>query len=557
VGHLDDSKDSQTTLFDQVEKPRLFFLTNQRNLISFLGAGMVVPAKSQFRYKEDSRELFKGGLGLWKDGMPEISTAFPQMDQERAVVIEFDFTGLETFLEKGKVLDEESVVVLNAPLPVSAIKTIYLKSQQAIDDLLLRLTDDIVADRALFGVLATSSTIEVASDYQIEDFVEPENIINFVDRFGGAIKSLELLASYYTTGVDYAALLSRICVEHYGFCSTDSDDPEKIAAISADDRAIIEALLDVLSKTYPEQGLDQDSVLAEIEEKLRPLEHKYQDGIRTWLDYSRKVVSSEKDVRELDDKGEIIKRGVLLFLLRPELERLRSAPDSSISPGSSVFVVATFLSGFFTGMFRLGSEYKRNFSQYSKFSENLLDAFWCSAVKDFESVHELNEVHAASTVMRINGVALWSRKIRKNLTLARVQSVARTKSYELEYDYENHRLSYVLTLNEERKQKVYVELIKPLAGGSEVIRFISPCQDLSGSKRQRVLTKDKIIDLLLRNNRDDMYSSFAVSDSMEAIVVYATQMVHTMDDDEFELLLNHVAKVADEYERDLLGKDFY
>ena len=141
--------------------------------------------------------------------------------------------------------------------------------------------------------------------------------------------------------------------------------------------------------------------------------------------------------------------------------------------------------------------------------------------------------------------------------MARVQSVARTKSYELEYDYENHRLSYVLTLNEERKQKVYVELIKPLAGGSEVIRFISPCQDLSGSKRQRVLTKDKIIDLLLRNNRDDMYSSFAVSDSMEAIVVYATQMVHTMDDDEFELLLNHVAKVADEYERDLLGKDFY
>ena len=557
MGHLDISKDSQTTLFDHVEKPRLFFITNQRNLMSFLGAGMVVPAKSQFRYKEDSRELFNGCLGLWKGGMPDISTTFPCIDQERAVVIEFDFNCLDRFLEKGKVLDEEVVVVLNAPLPVSAIKAIYLKSQQAIDDLLLRLTDDIIADRALFEVLDTYPIIEVASDYNIEDFVEPENVINVVDRFGGAIKSLDQLASPCSSGVDYAALLSLICIQHYGYCSTESNDSDKISAISADDRAIIEALLDILSKSYPEQGLDQDSVLAEIEEKLQPLDEKYQNGIRRWLDFSRMVVSSEKDVPELDDKGDIIKRGVLLFLLRPDLERLRSAPDSSISPGNSVFLVATFLTGFFTGMLRLGSDYKGTFMQYSKFTQNLLDAFWCSERNDFGLIYESHVVYGTSLVLKINGVSLWSRKIEKNITLERVMSVARSTGYELQYDYKEHRLSYEFTFNKGRKQKVYIELIKSLIGGQEIIRFISPCQDLSGSKRKRVLTKPKVIDLLLRNNRDDMYCAFAVSDSMESIVVEAIQIVRTMDDDEFVLLLNHVATVADEYERDVLGKDFF
>lgn len=557
MGDLDISKNSQTKLFDQFEKPRLFFITNKRNLTSFLGAGMVVPAKSQFRYKEDSRELFKGAVGLWKGGMPDISTTFPQVDKKPVVVIEFDFTHLAPFLEKGKVLDEDTVVVMNAPLPVSAIKAVYLESQQAIDDLLLRLTDDVIADRSLFGVLGDYSVVDVASHYNIGSFVEPGNVINFIDRFGGALKSLDVLARRFPSGVDNAALLFVICVEHYGFGSKESDNLEKIAPIQADDRAIIGALLDILSNIYPEQGFDQDSALAKIEEKLRPLDEKYQEGVSRWLDFSRKVLRSEKDVPELDDKGDIIKRGVLLFLLRPDLERLRLTPDSSISPGNSVFTVAAFLSGFYTGMCRMRSEFKGSFSEYSFFCQNLLDAFWRIEMKDFEFFHEVDAVNGASLVFGINGVNVWSRKIQKNLTLARVQSVARSTHYDLQYDYKKHRLSYEHTLAEGRTKKVYIELIKSLAGGSEVIRFISSCQDLSGSKRKRVLTKQKVIDLLLRNNRDDMYCTFAVSDSLEAIVVEATQIVRTMDDDEFVMLLNHVATVADEYERDVIGKDLY
>ena len=554
MGRIANPESGQTTMFDPLDEPRLFFITIQRNLLSFLGAGMVVPAKSQFRYTEDSREIFRGAVGLWKDGIPDIATVFPQIDQERAAIIEFDFGRLEKFLEKGKVLEDKTVIVLNAPLPVSAIKTIYLKNHDAIDDFLLRLPDDVIADPDLFGFTGTGSVISVLPVYDIPEISEPVDVINFIDRFGGAIKSLDLNAPKHFSGIDYATVLCFICMNHFGFGSDASEDIQKMTQVPYDDRAIITALLDLLSGIYPEQGFDHDALLAALEEKLRGLDVQYQDSIERWLSFSRKVLNAEQDVPELDDKGDIIKRGVLLFLLRPELDRLRSSIDSSISPGSAVFSVAAFFSGFFSGMFRLGSEYKQNYSAYSRFTLNLLDAFWCSEKRKFESVNELDAVYGASLVLRINGVNLWPRRIQKNATLARVMSQAKSTGYQLDYDYEQHKLSYKADLPTGRKQTVYIELVNPLDDGKEVIRFISPCQDMSGRKK---LTGPMAKEFLLRNSRDDMYCCFAISEKLEAIVVQAVQIVSTMDDDEFVMLLNEVASMADGYERDVLGKDFY
>ena len=56
----------QASLFDGAESGDLFFVTTQRNLMSFLGAGAVLPASSQFRYKTDTREAFRGAIPLWK-----------------------------------------------------------------------------------------------------------------------------------------------------------------------------------------------------------------------------------------------------------------------------------------------------------------------------------------------------------------------------------------------------------------------------------------------------------------------------------------------------------
>ena len=89
----------------------------------------------------------------------------------------------------------------------------------------------------------------------------------------------------------------------------------------------------------------------------------------------------------------------------------------------------------------------------------------------------------------------------------------------------------------------------------DVIRFVSPASICLEQGRKKSLTKAKAVDLLARNNDEVTYCSFAYSDRRKAIVVQATQIVRTMDDDEFEMLLKFVGAVADEYESEVVGKD--
>ena len=159
-------------------------------------------------------------------------------------------------------------------------------------------------------------------------------------------------------------------------------------------------------------------------------------------------------------------------------------------------------------------------------------------------------------IYELNKEVFLQLQIQQNVILARVLNQAKSAGYDLHYDYENQELFYNFQLTGGRHQIVYIELIKPLVEGFDVIRFVSPCLDLSGAKL-KTLTKTKSVDFLKRNCSDSMYCSFAFSEKRKAIVVEAVQIVRTMDDDEFVTLLNYVAKVADEYERDVCGKDDY
>ena len=147
-------------------------------------------------------------------------------------------------------------------------------------------------------------------------------------------------------------------------------------------------------------------------------------------------------------------------------------------------------------------------------------------------------------------------QIRPNAVLARVLNQARAQGIKVNYDYENQELYHKRDMGNGRTQTIYIELITPLKKGLDVIRFVSPCMDLSG-KQLRSLKKDTAIDFLKRNCEDSMYCAFAYSEKRKAIVAEAMQIVKTMDDDELVALLEKVAEVADEYERDVLGRDKY
>ncbi|MDC0174876.1 hypothetical protein OAI54_04725 [Pseudomonadales bacterium] len=556
MGSVSGSNSTQGTLFDHDEEPRLFFSTNQKNLLSILGSGVLAPAQAQFRYDKDSREIFYGKVGLWKGGVPDSDIEAPDFDPEREVVLEFDGKQLAPFSGKGLILEHQDFLIFDCPLPLSAVKAIYMRSQACIDDFLLRLTDDVIAEKSLFGVLGDCSLKQLPLDFIIENECKSLNAVRFIDRIGGAMKCLTRLQPSQPSSIDYAELLLSICIAHFGFGNLKDAEADNFERISTIDSYIILELLEILGDIHPEQGVDHESILARMNEKLQTLGETDREELSGWLNYSRKVLGAEVDAPTLDDKGDVIKRGVLLFLLRPDLDRLKNSVDSFIKPGPAVLVVATFLCGYFTGLLRLGSDYKGDYSDFVSFVESLLIAFSCNDLTSVEAVSEPCPIYIYSRVLRVNGVGIWSRRIPQNETLARVMSQAKTAGYELDYDYQNHTLSYNFQMPRDRSQKVYIELIAPLSHGAEVIRFLSPCQDLSRYKKKSP-AGPKAIEFLTRNGRSDMYSSFAISETLEAIVVTATQIVRTMQDEEFELLLNHVATVADEYEREVLGKDVY
>ncbi len=169
-------------------------------------------------------------------------------------------------------------------------------------------------------------------------------------------------------------------------------------------------------------------------------------------------------------------------------------------------------------------------------------------LRDFESNY------GALLIFEINNEGLLKLPVRQNVILARVLNQAKSAGYDLKYDYENQELFYNFVLDGDRNQKVYIELIKPLAEAFDVIRFVSSCLDLSGAKL-KTLTKARAVDFLKGNSDESMYCAYAYSERRKAIVVEAKQTVKTMDDDEFVTLLNYVARVADGYERDAEGKD--
>ena len=77
---------------------KLYFITNQRNLMSFLGAGMIVPAPFQFRYREDSREEFLGAIPFWKGGLPSAEKYQNLLADQRVVLEEEECPKLYSLL---------------------------------------------------------------------------------------------------------------------------------------------------------------------------------------------------------------------------------------------------------------------------------------------------------------------------------------------------------------------------------------------------------------------------------------------------------------------------
>lgn len=549
MGDLENSTNPQPSLFDETENRidetedhSLYFVTNTRNLLSILGSGMIVPAQYQFRYRPDSRDGFSGAIPLWRNGLPSEL----EIDSDKDVTIielnERDF--LDSF-EQGIAAQDQNVIAFNGPLPATLINTIRMHTEEAIADFLIRAPDDVVTERELFAQIKPYQLLEPSAALTVDELKDLSTDLNVLDRYGGALKALDYIGAKGDSAFSYAELLTKICMSRFGLAEAENTELTPID----DDLLIIEVLIDYLLNAHPEDRLDLDAIQRSFEEKSG---EALTDTTRKWLRISRQVVDADREAPPLDDRGDVIKRGALLFFLRPDLERLKASKDSSLEPGASVLTVAAFFAGFFTGYTRLGGELKGKFSEHANYISLLLKSLYLNRGGKVETKTTVHHDGADNTLV-INGVDAWSAAVQQLESLAVVLHKARILGFELEYDYEHHFLKYEKHFEPDKSQWVYVEPIQPLRDGESVVRFISPCMDLSGSKK-RALTKSKAEELLLWNSRDDMYCSFAFSEKYQAIVAQTTQIVGTMDDDELKMMLNEVASIADRHNQNASKK---
>jgi len=556
---IEEHDKPQGSLFGGRGPAPLYFLTTQRNLLSFLGSGMIVPSGSQFRYKVDTRDEYSGAIPFWKGGLPNTDAYSSLIGDDRAAIIECDIDDVMKYGGRNLLADDENLIVVNAPIPLRCVAAIYMHSTASIDDFLIRLTDDIIAERAVFKPMLEMARFPIFEQHNIKVPDDIQSELTFIDAFGGGLKALEYFSVPEISDYSHVLNILPACI-----VSNEPETSERGAdvegnhksQISSSDHSILMKILPALKNIKVEDGFDPIMLLGDLEESLLNEKGAELEDVYKWLSYVRKVLESEIEVPVLSDEGGIFKRAILLYFLRPSLDRLSEAAKSSISPGPKVLSIAAFLAGYANGLTRMGSEYKGDYRAFTEFTKSLLNSLWCKSKYALNFVREPLGNFGACFVYEINNERLIRFRVEQDITLARVLNQAKSAGYDLSYDFDKDEIYYKFHLEDNRSQTVYIEKLEPLADGFDVIRFVSPCLDLSTGIAKK-LNKTTAIDFLKRNTDESMYCSFAFSERRKAIVVEATQIVKTMDDDEFVTLLKYVALKADAYEREVLGKDNY
>ncbi len=141
--------------------------------------------------------------------------------------------------------------------------------------------------------------------------------------------------------------------------------------------------------------------------------------------------------------------------------------------------------------------------------------------------------------------------------LRKVNEIAALAGYTVQpHDQVEDMLVCPFDMGGGRSQIVYIHPVGQTPDGMEIISFFSPCAAVKQGFLNG-LSKRHAVDLLRRNGML-LGGQFAVVDfgNIDLLVVRSTQIVDTMEVEEFRMHANLVAMVADDYEREM-GTDVF
>jgi hypothetical protein len=539
-----------------------YVLTNRSNLLSIIGAGAVTTAPDAWRYVEDSRHAFNGIVPVWRETLPPEVIAFMEgKGVASPVLLEF-FPELETLLPVG----EKDLRLCTTPIPFSKVQRVVFKDKETLEDFELKQFDDLPElPRQLLHYrfpelkagTVSKSEVPTASKFSFGVFDRQIGALVFAtDALEGRTGAQELYCSLL-------AMLLRKLVQPAAVADSGPPLATKrgmgfAMSDSVSDLWLLDNTIVFLDGVDLDAGFNERVFLDFIQSAAKDSVEAHQgisseDGreILEWCGHCRQLLDGTREIWALTDtQHTFVKRGVLLFILRPEQERFRKVMASAIKPGPRVYLLAAFLLGYMTGVTRLETATKKNGKHYFSLVEHFLNVA-CRGVNVDGSDVNVKTLRPSNDQMRVEVrhgevlISSWdvsiSPAIRKAYHMTREAGVVTTIEF-----YKN-----MLTIMDvQKKQNIQIQEIAQEPDGDR-IRIYSDLKPMNSRKENDVASTLRA--MLDFNGLESTHGKFATVGSGANLVYAVDCAISSLTPVKIRFLVRHVAEVAANFGQRILG----
>ena len=530
--------------------PFWYMLTNRINLLTIMGSGVVTTASDAWRYVEDSRQIWNGLIPVWSGGVPPEILRFTQGKGVSAPVL-LEFTaGMEILLPP----EERGIRLFSLPMPFSKVHKVYFKDQDSLADFKLKQFDDLPV--LPVSLLQYGFPEMNAAELPLPAAVTgPEFAFSAFDRqLGALLSATDAFAGRAVAQELYCKLLNFLLEKlpqtaspkiHSAF-STCSN---LLVSDSVSDRWLLNNTLIYLDTVGYDAGFNQYDFLDTLEaaaknavSEVQGISSGDEKEISDWCGHCRQLLDGTREIWALTDTPHtFVKRGVLLFMLRPEQERFSKVMVSSIKPGPRVYLIAAFLLGYMTGVTRFESAIKKNGQNYFSLIEHFLNIATSRTGSEIAAVSVRTE-KPASDVLRILitqrnfQIGCWD--VLLSPALFRTYNIAREAGLHPTIDFYLNRLT--VTAAPERH---HIQI--RAAGSGQSDDRIRIYFDLKSSDVKRNTDSASVLKSMMSfNGADSTYGKFATSEDGGGFLYAVDCSLTSLTIQEIRLLVSHVAHVA-------------
>lgn len=560
---------------------KFFFPTNRRNLLNIISSGILGPKEVYAKYRSDILEVSKGYIPLFKDGISEdiIDLTTVNKDVNYPVLIEVDANKIVLKALNGEIDESnegylDSFFMCESVLGFNAMDAIHFLSDEALQDFQSKGFENVPMDNYVFKV--SPELFENDIEFKSSFFEKLNNLYTDDNKLirksliaDKVVSSIALLAKMMKRSDDVILLRALIEFDTIPKGTTVPYEYEILTDLihssvmgteyslkeETENMKLMELLLDILTETDPSEGWNPINVLDSLYERYIDSSGDVNEGIQKWYSYCKAVVRNEKEIdpKTFTDDHDRIKRGIFLFILRPEYQDVVDSEKSYLNPGYIVRTIALFLAGLRVGYERLSNDFKMPGKYHDIFSRLKAYIINKSIGREVDNVKIDIELDLNSKVsdkeypcsLEILDKQLFDQSIQLPKNVNDIITQMLERNYEqTEYDIFDGRISYSFQYMEsKRKQPIYIDVEK------YTIRIFSPCVEFTKySSYEKKYATNKVLAQMMKDNGQMKGKAYYVYEAGHSLSLERRIAISNIDNVDVIEIIEFVAKTADRFE---------